>query len=71
MKEERITVVIATDGGLRAETRGLKGGACEVELEALLSEIASIHEVTSTAEAREKEPEVHTTRTARVTREKP
>ncbi len=71
MKEERMTVVIAADGSLRAETRGLKGSACEVELEALLSDIASIHEVTPTAEAREKEPEVHTTRTAHVTRGKP
>ncbi len=71
MKEERITVVIASDGALRAETRGLKGSACEVELEALLSEIASINEVRPTAEAREKEPEAHTTRTARVTKGKP
>jgi uncharacterized protein YqgV (UPF0045/DUF77 family) len=71
MREERITVTLAADGTLRAETRGLKGTACETELAELLEGIASIHDVMHTSEAREKQPEVRVDRTAKLTRGKP
>ncbi|WP_438040195.1 DUF2997 domain-containing protein [Sorangium sp. So ce128] len=54
MKEEKITITISPDGRLRAETRGLKGDACDRELAGLLAELAEIHEVEHTVEARER-----------------
>ena len=56
MREEKIEITIGKDGSLRAKTRGLKGKQCDAELADLLNEIAAIHEVQHTAEAREQSP---------------
>ena len=56
MKEQRITVTIDAEGKMSAKTDGLKGETCIEELEALLSELAELDEVTHTREYREKDP---------------
>ena len=56
MKEQRITVTIDAEGKMSAKTDGLKGETCIEELEALLSELAELDDVTHTREYREKEP---------------
>ena len=56
MKEQRITVTIDAEGKMSAKTDGLKGEACIEELEALLSELAELDDVTHTREYREKDP---------------
>ena len=56
MKEKRITVTIDAEGKMSAKTDGLKGETCIEELEALLSELAELDDVTHTREYREKDP---------------
>ena len=56
MKEQRITVTIDAEGKMSAKTDGLKGETCIEELEALLSELAELDDVTHTREYREKDP---------------
>jgi hypothetical protein len=56
MKEDKIEITISSDGSLAAKTKGLKGAECDTELADLLDEIAAIHEVEHTAEAREQPP---------------
>lgn len=56
MKEQRITVTIDSEGKMSAKTDGLKGETCIEELEALLSELAELDDVTHTREYREKDP---------------
>ena len=56
MKEQRITVTIDAEGKMSAKTDGLKGETCIEELEALLSELAELNDVTHTREYREKDP---------------
>ena len=56
MKEQRITVTIDAEGKMSAKTDGLKGETCIEELEALLSELAELDNVTHTREYREKDP---------------
>ena len=56
MKEQRITVTIDAEGKMSAKTNGLKGETCIEELEALLSELAELDDVTHTREYREKDP---------------
>jgi len=55
MKEQRITVTIDAEGKMSAKTDGLKGETCIEELEALLSELAELDDVTHTREYREKD----------------
>ena len=56
MKEQRITVTIDAEGKMSAKTDGVKGETCIEELEALLSELAELDDVTHTREYREKDP---------------
>ncbi len=56
MKEQRITVTIDAEGKMSAKTDGLKGETCIEELEALLSELAELDDVTHTREYKEKDP---------------
>lgn len=56
MIEQRITVTIDAEGKMSAKTNGLKGETCIEELEALLSELAELDDVTHTREYREKDP---------------
>jgi hypothetical protein len=56
MIEQRITVTIDAEGKMSAKTKGLKGETCIEELEALLSELAELDDVTHTREYREKDP---------------
>ena len=56
MKEQRITVTIDAEGKMSAKTDGLKGETCIEGLEALLSELAELDDVTHTREYREKDP---------------
>ena len=56
MKRQRITVTIDAEGKMSAKTNGLKGETCIEELEALLSELAELDDVTHTREYREKDP---------------
>ena len=56
MKEQRVTVTIDAEGKMSAKTAGLKGETCIEELEALLSELAELDDVTHTREYREKDP---------------
>lgn len=60
MREEKIEITIGEDGLLTAKTHGLKGGECDTELAELLAEIAVVHEVEHTAEAREQPPKRRT-----------
>ena len=56
MREQRITVTIDAEGKMSAKTDGLKGETCIEELEALLSELSELDDVTHTREYREKDP---------------
>lgn len=55
MKEQRITVTIDAEGKMSAKTAGLKGETCIEELEALLSELAELDNITHTKEYRDKD----------------
>ena len=57
MREQRITVTIDADGKMSAKDEtDSKGETCIEELEALLSELAELDDVTHTREYKEKDP---------------
>ncbi|PEQ91720.1 hypothetical protein CN481_15640 [Bacillus sp. AFS006103] len=48
MEEVQIILTISEDGGISAETKGMKGSVCMDELEKLFAEIDEINSVTKT-----------------------